>query len=130
MYNEKSDIYSYGMLLYEIYARKIPFSNYRHLFHERRETIPDAVLNDPVQMENIRNSEWIVVGNQAILQEWNRHGKEDVVYRGLRPDISIEDIPDNFKQIMLNSWVLFYCVTNYSFLGIQNVGVQKKYFSS
>eukprot|EP01101_Sappina_pedata_P003071 TRINITY_DN13289_c0_g1_i2.p1 TRINITY_DN13289_c0_g1~~TRINITY_DN13289_c0_g1_i2.p1 ORF type:complete len:597 (+),score=147.61 TRINITY_DN13289_c0_g1_i2:33-1823(+) len=77
-YDEKSDVYSFAIVLWELASRKVPFS-------------------EAYDMDRFK-----VKGNSKNLREINV--KEEIIHKSFRPTIP-EDAPPDVKEIITECWV-------------------------
>jgi serine/threonine protein kinase len=109
-YSEKCDLYSFGIILYEIYSGKDPFGEYFHdpryvQSTERRKLSPEE-LGNAEAVRQWRELGWTIRSEDAMLIErtWNVHKiKEAIIREGLRPTPP-NNIPAAIREVMLKCW--------------------------
>eukprot|EP01130_Rhizamoeba_saxonica_P016297 TRINITY_DN7505_c0_g1_i1.p1 TRINITY_DN7505_c0_g1~~TRINITY_DN7505_c0_g1_i1.p1 ORF type:complete len:1687 (-),score=329.77 TRINITY_DN7505_c0_g1_i1:29-5089(-) len=106
-YDESSDTYSFGIIVYEVFSRLLPFSEYTEYLITKTEDLTEEQLNDESLMKIFENGGWIidVENSMAICEEWNViKVKDEIIERGLRPTIP-KDIPEQLAEIMRRCWL-------------------------
>lgn len=103
-YNESVDIYSFGIVFYEILTRQIPFSEYTDLITTTKKQLSCEQVNDSKLIEAIVENGWIIEGSNAYLQTFQTSTFiEKITNENLRPTIP-SDIPNSIKDLIQRCW--------------------------
>jgi serine/threonine protein kinase/GTPase SAR1 family protein len=109
-YTEKCDLYSFGIVLYEIYSGQDPFGEYfadpRFVQSIERQLLTQEDLDNQEQLKKWRSLGWTIrpEDNMLLERSWNVHRIKDAIIReGLRPSIP-PTVPKAIREIMLACW--------------------------
>jgi serine/threonine protein kinase/GTPase SAR1 family protein len=104
-YDERADIYSYGMLLWELASRKFPFSEFEQYISKTVEKLSEEQLNDPEFLRQLKVSGWEIQGNIAVREEYQKQKFIEMITKdGLRPSIPA-NTPPMFRRLIERCWL-------------------------
>eukprot|EP01130_Rhizamoeba_saxonica_P014259 TRINITY_DN6214_c0_g2_i1.p1 TRINITY_DN6214_c0_g2~~TRINITY_DN6214_c0_g2_i1.p1 ORF type:complete len:1284 (-),score=293.69 TRINITY_DN6214_c0_g2_i1:50-3901(-) len=103
-YDETSDIYSFGMVLWELASREVPFSEYEEYITKRSEVLSDVQLSDPHFISSLESQGFYIEGDSAIQELYQEHEvKNAIINEDLRPTIP-EDTPSAIASLIRDCW--------------------------
>uniref|UniRef100_A0A6B2L098 Protein kinase domain-containing protein n=1 Tax=Arcella intermedia TaxID=1963864 RepID=A0A6B2L098_9EUKA len=103
-YNEKSDVYSLGIVMSEIASRVLPFSQYKEYLDIETISLPEEQLSDDSVIETLRNSGYNIVGNSATKEVYKvQLIKNAIITENLRPTLPT-DCPVIFADVIEDCW--------------------------
>uniref|UniRef100_A0A6B2L0F3 Protein kinase domain-containing protein n=1 Tax=Arcella intermedia TaxID=1963864 RepID=A0A6B2L0F3_9EUKA len=103
-YDERSDIFSFGIVLWEIATRSFPYDEYHHLKITKEELPPPGLESDKAFLESMEKNGWNFDGEVFRAYEWNKHlAIEQITDNELRPSIP-EDTPSFFSHLIRSCW--------------------------
>eukprot|EP01126_Amoeba_proteus_P053703 TRINITY_DN6562_c0_g3_i1.p1 TRINITY_DN6562_c0_g3~~TRINITY_DN6562_c0_g3_i1.p1 ORF type:complete len:581 (-),score=131.82 TRINITY_DN6562_c0_g3_i1:36-1778(-) len=108
-YGRESDVYSFGMVLYEIFTRTLPYTEDKEFILETEFKLSESELSDKDFLNAMEKQGIIVYCEQAkaIKQEFQIQRAKAAITQGHRPHLSTP-IPHQWKVLMLDCW---NCVT-------------------
>lgn len=103
-YDERADIYSFGMLLWELASRKFPFSEFDQYITKTIEKLTEEQLNDPEFMRQLKVSGWEIQGSIAVREEYQKQKFIEMITKdNLRPTIPAST-PPMFRRLIERCW--------------------------
>jgi len=93
-----SDIFSFGMIIYELYTRKLPYSTSKDYFNLITEVNPDEINKYKSGLIHDEEIDKYYIEELNIIQL-----KEDIISKNIRPDIP-QELDPKMKNIILNCW--------------------------
>ena len=103
-YDAMADIYSMGMVFWELAARELPFTEFTEYIKKTEETLkPEELTNEPL-IEQIKKDGWQVIGNKMVKEEFKVVPlKKAIISNSLRPTIP-SNCPEEFAEIIRKCW--------------------------
>eukprot|EP01130_Rhizamoeba_saxonica_P017658 TRINITY_DN8605_c0_g1_i1.p1 TRINITY_DN8605_c0_g1~~TRINITY_DN8605_c0_g1_i1.p1 ORF type:complete len:876 (+),score=171.86 TRINITY_DN8605_c0_g1_i1:240-2867(+) len=104
-YDESCDIYSFGIVMSEIFLRIQPFVNYSQFIKERDAILTDEQLRDEEYLNNLTKSGWDIDfdSKMAKLEEWDTMTiKRHIIHNNLRP--SLASVNPRIASIISSCW--------------------------
>lgn len=104
-YDTTSDLFSYGMILYEIFEQKLPYEEYDQFrVVGAPKNIPDEVLADPVLLVQYQELGKVDINNKTItIEHWRSQANQTAIMDGLRPTLT-SFTPDDVKVAIRGCW--------------------------
>lgn len=105
-YDETSDVYSFGIVLWEIATRKFPFSEFSAYIMKDTFELNEQQRNDPALIASLKGDGWEFSedGVTAIRETYNRQKFVDLILKeNLRPTIP-SGVPPAFARLIEHCW--------------------------
>jgi len=104
-YDHRLDIYSYGMTLFELCSRKLPFTEFEEFVdREAKKLSPDQIIN-PEFIAKLTEQGWEIKGDMTAVKETFKTQtiKTKIIAENLRPVIPT-NTPKHLKEIIQGCW--------------------------
>lgn len=103
-YNTKVDVYSYGVVLYEITARTFPFSEFKEHIKIVEAPLDTEQRADASLIRKLKAEGWKIKGNKAVQEQYNTQTlKALIIEEDLRPTVP-ENTPKWFADLIRRCW--------------------------
>jgi len=105
-YDEKSDVYSFAIVMWEMISCKHPFAEYDEFVTKQAHTLTDKELADPQYLTQLQTHGFIIEGKVATKEEFKRHDIiSAIINKDLRPSIAPNACVDWFSDLVKKCWV-------------------------
>lgn len=102
-YNEMCDVYSFGIVIYEIYTRVLPFSDVPEFLVMKEQLLTPEQLAMPDRVEALVQQGFTITGNRAVLMEFDvLHAKECVMELGYLPNVT--QLDPSLQELLQQCW--------------------------
>jgi serine/threonine protein kinase len=102
-YDERSDIYSFGVVAYEVMSRILPFTEFDEFLQKTEQPLTDDQLNNPDLLKQLEGAGFEIRGSKAVREEFLVHKIRTAILNGLRPSMP-PSTPRFVSQLVRLCW--------------------------
>jgi len=102
-YDERSDIYSFGVVVYEVMSRVLPFTEFDEFLQKTEQQLTEEQLNNIDLLKQLEGAGFEIRGTKAVREEFLVHKIRTAILNGLRPSMP-PSTPSFVTQLVRLCW--------------------------